>query len=286
MKPIALEVDNVSKAYPSRSSGWRRDPVRALCDVSIQVHRGETLAIIGESGAGKSTLARQLLRLDRPDRGRIRIENEGRLEDIHALPAGLFYARVQMVFQDPYSSLNARKRVWQIVSSSLANQGRYRRREKIEVAAEQLRAVGLNEGKLTAYSTSLSGGERQRVSIARALAAGAELLVLDEPLSALDPSVRAQIVNLLLELQQERGLTYVFVSHDLRVVRHLADDVVVMKAGRVVEAGPVESTLSAPLQEYTRSLVRSTLGGGASTRRGHAGCRPAPVGGVSCCDYS
>jgi len=264
-------ISHLSKSFPFRRSLFSRDAFVAVDDVSLVLRRGRTLALVGESGSGKSTIARLLMKLDTPSAGSIVLQHEGRAADIADIPAREYYRRVQMVFQDPYSSINPRKRVWQTVSSAPSHLGRLGRAALRDIAARGLEEVGLGTQYLDAYPDALSGGQRQRVCIARALALRPEILVLDEPLSSLDVSVQAQIVNLLLALQQRLGLTYLFISHDLAVVRHLADEVAVLRAGRLVECGGVENVIDVPRAAYTRTLVRSALGDHRASRLQPAG---------------
>ncbi|NML18016.1 oligopeptide/dipeptide ABC transporter ATP-binding protein [Azohydromonas caseinilytica] len=284
-----LVIEGLCKRYPVRRPLWGRAGalLPAVDQVSLRLRRGRTLAVVGESGSGKSTLARLLLRLETPTAGRIRIAGEDGLADIAALPAAELYRRVQMVFQDPYGSLNPRRRVWEIVTTALAARGGQTRAALRQTAAALLREVGLGEEHLHAFPGALSGGQRQRVGIARALASRPRLLVLDEPLSALDLSIQAQVLNLLMALQRRLGLGYLFISHDLAVVRHVADEVAVMYAGQLVEWGPAAEVIAAPRHPYTRALVQSCLGLGpgrpasapneaALEPRLQPGCRFAP----------
>jgi oligopeptide/dipeptide ABC transporter ATP-binding protein len=265
-----LVIEGLCKRYPVQRSPWARALLPAVNQVSLRLRRGRTLAVVGESGSGKSTLARLLMRLEAPTAGRIRIACDGGLADLQRLPADQLYRRVQMVFQDPYGSLNPRKRVWEIVTTALVARGGQPRSALQRTAAGLLREVGLGEELLHAFPGALSGGQRQRVGIARALATQPQLLLLDEPLSALDLSIQAQILNLLMDLQRRLGLSYLFISHDLAVVRHVADDVAVMYAGQLVEWGPVADVMDAPRHPYTRALVQSGLG------RGTARLAPGP----------
>jgi peptide/nickel transport system ATP-binding protein len=229
--------------------------------VSLEIEAGETLGLVGESGSGKSTLGRLMLRLIEPTSGSVRFDG---VDVLSARGRELRHLRrnMQIVFQDPFASLNPRMTVEQAVSEPLdihedlgREGGRARRRER---AAELLRAVGLDESALERYPHEFSGGQRQRIAIARALALQPKFLVADEPVSSLDVSVGAQIVNLLARLQRELGLTLLFISHSLPVVRYLATRIAVMQAGRIVETGPAERLTTAPEHPYTRSLLEAT----------------------------
>ena len=264
--PTISTFNNLSKSFKVRQSFFSDDTFLAVDNVSLSLTRGRTLALVGESGSGKSTLARLLMQLDTPSRGTIFLAHDGQDININTIPLRHYYQRVQMVFQDPYASINPRKRVWQIITAAPSNFGDYSRTQLREIALQKLEEVGLGAQYLDTFPNALSGGQRQRVCIARALAAKPKLLVLDEPLSALDVSVQAQILNLLLELQQRLGLTYLFISHDLAVVRHIADDVAVMRAGQLVEYGPVEMVIDHPSHPYTQTLVASAFDVGGVNR--------------------
>jgi peptide/nickel transport system ATP-binding protein len=230
---------------------------RVVDDVSFEIRRGETLGLVGESGSGKSTVARMLLRLVEPTAGEVRYGDV----DLLAASSGEMREmrrRMQIVFQDPFAALNPRMRVKEILAEPFAI---HRDRSKRDLSArlsEMLRTVGLDESALERYPHEFSGGQRQRINIARALALRPEFLVLDEPVSALDVSVGAQVVNLLRDLQREYGLTYLFISHSMPLVRYLCDRVAVMQQGRVVELGECEQVCDAPAHEYTRKLIAAT----------------------------
>ena len=252
-----LQVDGLGKRYalPRPHPLAPREFVDALGSVSFTLEAGRTLGVVGESGSGKSTLARLVMALEPPSAGRVSLDGR----DLHALaPAALRQARrdFQMVFQDPYGSLDPRRTVWRTVAEpleALADLGRPERRER---AAAMLEAVGLNPAAdLDKYPHEFSGGQRQRIAIARALVTQPRLIVADEPVSALDVSVQAQVLNLLQDLQDRFGLAYLFISHDLAVVDLVCDDLLVLQHGRVVEHGATDAVLRAPAQAYTRSLI-------------------------------
>jgi oligopeptide transport system ATP-binding protein len=233
-----------------RSSG----AIKAVDGVSLEVRRGETLGLVGESGSGKTTLGRAILQLHRPTAGTV--EFDGReLTRLAGESLRLLRQRMQMIFQDPYASLNPRMTIGGIVGEPLEFFGLAARRERIARVRELLSTVGLNPAFVTRYPHQFSGGQRQRIGIARALAPGPELVICDEPISALDVSIRAQILNLLQDLQARLGLTYLFVAHDLSVVRHVSDRVAVMYLGRIVELADRDDLYRHALHPYTRALI-------------------------------
>jgi len=255
-----LEVHNLVKVFPLGESvfgGGAKGEVRAVDDVSLEIAAGETLGLVGESGSGKSTLGRLILRLIEPAAGSIIFDGRD------VLAAGGAEMRrlrrdMQIIFQDPFGSLDPRMTVKEIVSEPLVIHNGAGREERRRVAAELMRAVGLDESALGRYPHEFSGGQRQRIGIARALALKPRFIVADEPVSALDVSVGAQIVNLLARLQREFQLTYLFISHSMPVVRYLAGRIAVMQQGKIVEAGPTEQVTTRPAHPYTRSLLEAT----------------------------
>ena len=248
-----LAVEGLAKRYRLPRESLLQSPpvVDALRGVSFELHAGQSLGVVGESGSGKSTLARLVMALETPSAGRVQMLGR----DLYALsPAELRAARrdFQMVFQDPYGSLDPRQRIETIVAEPLAGGTAEERRSAV---VDTLEAVGLRAGDLARYPHEFSGGQRQRIAIARALITRPRLIVADEPVSALDVSVQAQVLNLLDDLQQRFGLTYLFISHDLAVVEHLCDAVVVMRDGEIVERGTPQQLFRSAAHPYTRALV-------------------------------
>ncbi|HYH87259.1 MAG TPA: dipeptide ABC transporter ATP-binding protein [Pyrinomonadaceae bacterium] len=246
-----VRVRGLFKHFPVQASD---DVVRAVDGVTFEIFRGETLGLVGESGCGKSTVGRCLLRLIEPTRGEIRFGDE----DVLSLRGGdlrRLRREMQIIFQDPYASLNPRMKVRDIVAEPLIIHGIGDRAERRERVADLLRKVGLDPDYMNRYPHEFSGGQRQRIGIARALALNPKLIVADEPVSALDVSVQAQVVNLLEDLQKEFNLTYLFISHGLAIVEHISDRVAVMYLGRIVEVATAEELYANPLHPYTRALL-------------------------------
>jgi peptide/nickel transport system ATP-binding protein len=259
--PTILEVRKLRKYFPIRRGFLQRVEgyVKAVDDVSFDIRSGETLALVGESGCGKTTTARCILRAIDPTDGQVIFRTaEGTSVDIAQLPRARLKPlrpQMQMIFQDPFSSLNPRMTLLDIVGEPLLVNGMQDRRERIDRVTQLLRLVGLRPEYMRRYPHAFSGGQRQRIGIARALALHPRLVVADEPVSALDVSVQAQVLNLLIELQAELGLTYLFVAHDLSVVRHLSDRVAVMYVGQIVEMAPATELFTQPKHPYTSALL-------------------------------
>jgi peptide/nickel transport system ATP-binding protein len=259
--PRLLEVKGLKKFFPIRRGVMQRvvGHVRAVDDVNFYVEKGETLSLVGESGCGKTTTARCVLRAVRPTAGEILFRPEdGTVVDVVTLAKAQLRPlrrQMQMIFQDPFSSLNPRRTLLDIVAEPLVVNRVGNRQERIERVAELLKLVGLRPEYMRRYPHAFSGGQRQRIGIARALALNPSLVVADEPVSALDVSVQAQILNLMLRLQSQLGLTYLFVAHDLSVVKHVSDRVAVMYVGRIVEMAPTAALFATPKHPYTEALM-------------------------------
>jgi oligopeptide/dipeptide ABC transporter ATP-binding protein len=285
-----LRVEHVRQWFPLRA-GLLFDRtighVRAVDDVSFTLARGETLGLVGESGCGKSTLARTIMRLQKPTAGRIVFDGQD-ISTAGRRALKPLRRDAQLVFQDPYASLNPRRSIGNIVGAPLARQGVKRRARRARVG-ELLGLVGLPASAAMRYPHEFSGGQRQRVGIARALAVQPKLIVLDEPVSALDVSIQAQIVNLLDDLQRDLDLSYLFVAHDLAVVRHVSHRVAVMYLGRIVEVSPAEELYTRPIHPYTDALLRAIpVPEPAKARRQRAsvgGEPPSPIDPPSGCVF-
>jgi len=256
-----LQVNNLQKFFPIKKGFLQRvvGQVRAVDDVSFFIRQGETFSLVGESGCGKTTTSRCILRAVHPTAGQILFRTgAGNLVDVATLPDAELKplrSEMQMIFQDPFSSLNPRMTLLDIVGEPLLVNGVADREERTERVAELLKVVGLRPEYMRRFPHAFSGGQRQRIGIARALALGPKFLVCDEPVSALDVSIQSQIINLLMDLQACLGLTYLFIAHDLAVVRHISDEVAVMYLGRIVEHAPRDILFERPLHPYTQALL-------------------------------
>ena len=254
---ILLDVQGLQKYFPITKGIFRRTVghVKAVENVSFQVHKGETLGVVGESGCGKTTMGLCIMHLIQPTQGTIRLNTDDGWVEVNARSIRGLRDKMQIVFQDPFSSLNPRMRIRDIVAEPLQAHGMKSRRERYERVEALLQAVGLGSHHMNRFPHEFSGGQRQRIGIARALSLNPSLVVCDEPVSALDVSVQAQVLNLLADLQEEFGLTYLFIAHDLSVVQHISDRVAVMYLGRIVEMGDVDSLFSRPKHPYTEALL-------------------------------
>ncbi len=256
MSAPLLEVVDLVKVYTLARPGWftPHPHRRAVDGVGFVIEAGRSFGVVGESGSGKSTLARAVMALERPTAGVVRLEGR----PLHALPRSelrAMRAHIQMIFQDPYGSLDPRQRIARIVAEPLSNLAHVKRAERALRVEEALRAVGLGPADALKYPHEFSGGQRQRIAIARALITRPKLVVADEPVSALDVSIQAQVLNLMSDLQREAGVTYFLISHDLAVVGHICEEIAVMFRGRFVETGPSAALLKRPAHPYTRELV-------------------------------
>jgi len=254
-----LEVRNLTKIFDLSESAFsvHTGKVRAVDDVSLDIQAGETLGLVGESGSGKSTLGRLILRLIEPTSGAIRFDGK-ELLSVRGRELRQIRHDMQIIFQDPFGSLDPRLRVEDVIAEPLVIHESLSREVRRQRVAELLRAVGMDDSAMPRYPHEFSGGQRQRIGIARALALRPKFIVADEPVSALDVSVGAQIVNLLQQLQREFGLTYLFISHSMPVVRYLSTRIAVMYGGKIVEIGSTEQITSEPRDSYTRKLLAAT----------------------------
>lgn len=283
-----LEVRGLEVRFPVRAGlfGRVRQEVRAVDGIDLDLEPGRTLGLVGESGCGKTTTGRAVLRLVEPQAGKVLVEGT----DVRALPSSqlrAFRRRMQIVFQDPYSSLDPRRTVGDSVAEGLEIHGLCAPAERRDTVKALFERVGLSPEMADRHPHEFSGGQRQRIGIARALAVQPGLLVLDEPVSALDVSVQAQVVNLLEDLQAETRIGYLFIAHDMGVVRHVSHEIAVMYLGRIVERGPAEELCRNPLHPYTKQLIAAvpSLGGGKGVRSSAQGELPSPLNPPPGCTF-
>ena len=256
-KAPLLEVRDLKVHFPFTQGGWfnrRKGVIRAVDGLSFTINEGETLGLVGESGCGKTTAARAILNLAQPTEGAVLLDGV-QISGMGEYAFRPIRQQIQMVFQDPFASLNPRMTAGRIISEPMRVLGLHEKSERPLKVLELMERVGLNPKHLNRYPHEFSGGQRQRIGIARALAAEPRLIVCDEPVSALDVSIQAQVLNLLMDLQQEFKLTYLFIAHDLSVVRHISDRIGVMYLGRMAEIGPAESVCARPRHPYTEALL-------------------------------
>ena len=266
MSGTILSIQGLTKNYELSSAFFRgRDVVHAVENVNLEIQEGETLGIVGESGCGKSTLGRMIVRLEQPTDGVILFEGDD-LAKVSKKKLRSLRKRFQMIFQDPYASLNPRRQIGQIVEEPMRVHG-VGKAERQARAKELLKKVGLDENAYEKYPHEFSGGQRQRVVIARALALNPRLVVADEPVSALDVSIQAQVLNIFKDLQKELQLTYVFIAHDLGVVRHVSDRIAVMYLGKIVELADADDLYEHPAHPYTQALLSANPRMGADDKR-------------------
>ncbi|WP_158044665.1 peptide ABC transporter ATP-binding protein [Skermanella pratensis] len=287
-RETVLDAVDLKRHYRLKRGLFRADAtVKAVDGVSFALQTGRTLAVVGESGCGKSTLARMVTLIDPPTSGQLKFDGSD-VTGVSRAEAKALRRKVQMVFQNPYGSLNPRKRIGTILEEPLVINTDLGRAERRERASAMMAKVGLRPDQYDRYPHMFSGGQRQRIAIARALMLNPRVVVADEPVSALDVSIQAQVLNLMMDLQEELDLAYLFISHDLSVVRHIADDVMVMYLGRPVEHGPKETVFAHPRHPYTRALMAATPRVNPALRQDippPTGELPSPINPPSGCPY-
>ncbi len=259
LKPI-IKIENLNVNFPVKGGlpFMSKKTIQAVTDLSLEIYPGETFGVVGESGCGKSTLANAMIGMIRPTSGKVLFKDK----DLFSLNRNDFKETrrdMQMIFQDPFSSLNPRFSVFQIISEPMYIRGGYTKKEMEERVVELLKLVGLSEKDIDRYPSDFSGGQKQRIGIARAISLDPDFLICDEPVSALDVSVHAQILNLLIDLQEKLGMTYVFISHNLAVVKNVCDRILVMYLGKVMESGSTKAIYKNPLHPYTNALLSAIL---------------------------
>jgi oligopeptide transport system ATP-binding protein len=287
---VLLKVTNLSKFYPVKKGIFQRivAHLKAVNDVSFDLKTGECLGLVGESGCGKSTLGRNIMRLEEPTSGEVNFKGQNMvaLTEKDLRPKRHLF---QMIFQDPFSSLNPKMTVYRLLAEPIENFNPQLKKEEIrEKVIKLMGDVGLRSEYAGRYAHEFSGGQRQRISIGRALATNPQLIVCDEPVSALDVSIQAQIINLLMDLQEKYNFSYIFISHDLHVVRHISNRIAVMYLGKIVEIGPAEEIFTHPLHPYTRALLSSVpvpRVGGERKRMILCGDVPSPIDPPAGCSF-
>jgi len=289
MKDSLLDIENLKKQFPVQGGflSGKKDTVRAVDGVNLKIYRGETLGLVGESGCGKTTLGRLILRLEKPTEGKIIFDGDD-IVDYSGPSLKKFRKKVQLIFQDPYTSLNPRKSAGAIVGEPLYVHNMVKRNEREEKIAELMAVVGLSREHMNRYPHEFSGGQRQRIGIARALALNPELVVADEPVSALDVSIQAQILNLLKDLQRDFNLTYLFISHDLSVIGHMSDRIAVMYLGKIVELAESRDIFEKAMHPYTELLLSAVPSKQSALKTKSiipSGDVPSPINPPSGCSF-
>ncbi len=291
---IIFEINNLQTYFPIYEGFIKKKKVadvKAVDDVSFVIKKGETLGIVGESGCGKTTLGKSIMMLQRPTGGEVKFNMNGEMKDITKFDKDelfQFRKQVQMVFQDPYSSLNPMKKVYDAFEEPLKAHGYASKEEREEIMVDRLKTVNLQPEYIYRYPHEFSGGQRQRLCIARALSVGPEVVVLDEPVSALDVSIQAQVLNLMQEIQKQLNLTYIFIAHDLSVVEYISDRIIVMYLGNIVEISPSEELYKNPLHPYTEALLSAIpipVVGASKDRIVLEGDVPSPINKPSGCPF-